>query len=84
MGIFYFNFIYNDVPSKKGHFISSNMFTYNFCLTGCAFAVGGDKIQQFYFSDNDYSFMVASKHGAIFDASRLALKKSDQLSALWT
>jgi hypothetical protein len=45
MGIFYFNFVWNDVPENMGHFIQSNIFEYNFCMTGCAFAVGGNKIQ---------------------------------------
>ena len=43
-GIFYFNFVHNDVPVNFGHFVTNNTFAFNFCTEGCAYAFAGTKI----------------------------------------
>lgn len=82
-GIFTFEFKNHDMPEESAHLIQYNTFKHIYCLRGCAYSARGDKIQQFAFSNNDYSFMVSKFPGAVFDGSNLSMPPSNEYSQVW-
>ena len=43
-GIFTFEFDHHDMPERKAHIISNNIFRHIYCIQGCAYSARGDKI----------------------------------------
>ena len=82
-GVFVFDYYLYDIASDSAHIIRSNTFEHIYCERGCAYSAKGTSVQQFWFQQNTYTYMVASGGGAVFDSSYLLLSASNKFRDVW-